>query len=134
VVPGPWTMDGARHSRTASSAGKLVLSLSSIRQNQELPSKTTPSQTLTEGELSVDPLKTLKVDKVVDTRQMPCPGPLLETKKAMNVVPMDGILEVISSDIAATLDIPAWAIKAGHQYLGMITDSESWKLYVRRRK
>lgn len=84
--------------------------------------------------MSVDQLKTLRVDKVVDARAMPCPGPLLEAKKAMSVVPMDGILEVLSSDIGTTVDIPAWALKVGHQYLGMITEPESWRLFVRRGK
>jgi len=84
--------------------------------------------------MSVDLLKSLKVDKVVDVREIPCPGPLLEAKRAMSVVPMDGIIEVISSDIATTLDLPAWASKVGHQYLGMVAEAGTWKLYVKRAK
>jgi tRNA 2-thiouridine synthesizing protein A len=84
--------------------------------------------------VSVDQLKSLKVDKVVDARELPCPGPLIEAKRAMSVVPMDGVIEVISSDIATTLDIPAWASKVGHQYLGMVTEPGIWMLFVKRGK
>ena len=84
--------------------------------------------------MSVELLKTLRVDQIVDAREMPCPRPLLEAKKAISMVPMGGIIEVISSDIGTTLDIPAWAYKVGHQYLGMVTESGTWKLFVRRNK
>jgi len=84
--------------------------------------------------MNVDQLKGIKVDKVVDARELPCPGPLLEAKRAMSAVPMNGIIEVISCDIATTLDIPAWASKVGHEYLGMVTEPGTWKLYVQRGK
>jgi TusA-related sulfurtransferase len=82
--------------------------------------------------MSADELRRLKVDKVADARGIPCPGPLLEAQRAMQIVPLAGIIEVISSDIATSLDIPVWAEKAGHQYLGMITEPGVWRLYVKR--
>ncbi|MGA7476015.1 MAG: sulfurtransferase TusA family protein [Thermoplasmata archaeon] len=82
--------------------------------------------------MSADELKRLKVDKVADAREIPCPGPLLEAKRAMQCVPMAGVIEVISSDIGTTLDIPVWAEEVGHEYLGMIKEPGIWRLYVRR--
>ena len=79
-------------------------------------------------------LSTLKVDKVVDARGTACPGPLLEAKRAIAGVPINGILEVISSDEGTTTDIPLWARKVGHDYLGTVPEAGIWRVYVRRRK
>lgn len=79
-------------------------------------------------------LSTLKVDKVVDARGTACPGPLLEAKRAIASVPMNGIMEVISSDEGTTTDVPLWARKVGHEYLGTVAESGLWRIYLRRRK
>ena len=79
-------------------------------------------------------LSNLKIDKAVDARGTACPGPLLEAKRAIASVPMEGILEVLSSDKGTTEDIPLWANKVGHEYLGNIADSGYWRLFVRRSK
>ncbi len=84
--------------------------------------------------MNVDELKSLKVDKVVDARGTACPGPLLDAKREMGSVPLAGVMEVISSDIGTTQDIPLWATKVGHQYLGMLTEPGIWRLYVKRGK
>ncbi|MHB1434544.1 MAG: sulfurtransferase TusA family protein [Thermoplasmata archaeon] len=76
----------------------------------------------------------LKADKVVDARGMACPGPLLEAKRAMASVPNQGILEVISSDEGTTTDVPLWAKKVGHEYLGTTADAGFWRIFVRRMK
>jgi tRNA 2-thiouridine synthesizing protein A len=79
-------------------------------------------------------LSNLKVDKSVDARGSACPGPLLEAKRAMASVPMGGIMEVLSSDKGTTEDIPLWAKKVGHEYLGDIEESGYWRIYVKRNK
>ena len=79
-------------------------------------------------------LTDLKADSVVDARGTACPGPLLEAKRAMASVPMDGIMEVLSSDKGTTDDIPLWAGKVGHEYLGSIEESGHWRVFVRRKK
>lgn len=81
-----------------------------------------------------DELKNLKVDKSVDARGSACPGPLLEAKRAMASVPMGGIMEVLSSDKGTTEDIPLWAKKVGHEYMGDIEESGYWRIYVKRNK
>ncbi len=79
-------------------------------------------------------LKNMKTDKTVDARGTACPGPLLEAKRAMAAVPMAGILEVLSSDIGTTEDLPLWANKVGHQYLGTIEEAGYWRVFVKRGK
>lgn len=75
-----------------------------------------------------------KADKVVDARGMACPGPLLEAKRAMASVPIRGVMEVISSDEGTATDIPLWAKKVGHEYLGTVADAGFWRIFVRRMK
>jgi TusA-related sulfurtransferase len=84
--------------------------------------------------MNTDELKALKVDKVVDARGVACPGPLLEAKRNVATVPMRGVMEVISSDIGTTEDVPLWAKKVGHEYLGTVADAGVWHVYVRRSK
>ncbi len=84
--------------------------------------------------MTTDELKDLKVDKTVDARGTACPGPLLEAKRSMAAVPMAGIMEVLSSDEGTTEDIPLWAKKVGHDYLGLIQEPGMWRLFVKRGK
>jgi len=82
---------------------------------------------------SVD-IKTIKADKVIDARGTSCPGPLLETKKAITTVPIGGVLETLSSDEGTKADIPVWANKVGHKYLGVISEPGYDRILVKRLK
>ncbi len=70
----------------------------------------------------------------VDARGSACPGPLLEAKKAIGSVKVGEVLEVISSDPGTKDDIPAWAGKVGHEYLGHMGADGYERLFVRRKK
>ena len=80
------------------------------------------------------PLADLKPNKVVDARGTSCPGPLLETKKAIATIPMGEVLETISSDPGTNADIPVWAKKMGHEYLGFVEEPGYMKLFVKKLK
>ncbi len=79
-------------------------------------------------------LAALEVEKSVDARGTACPGPLLEAKRAVTKVSKGGIMEVLSSDQSTNQDIPLWAKKVGHEYLGTIEEASYWRLFVRRGK
>lgn len=83
--------------------------------------------------MTAQELQALTVNVQVDARGTACPGPLLEAKRAMANVPKNGgILEVLSSDEGTNEDIPLWAGKVKHQYLGNIEEAGYWRLFVRR--
>jgi len=82
---------------------------------------------------SVD-LTTIQPDNSVDARGSACPGPLLEAKKGIGKVKVGQVLEVLSSDTGTRNDIPAWARKVGHEFLGRVEADGYDKLYVRRNK
>lgn len=84
--------------------------------------------------MSPEQLTALEPEKTVDARGTACPGPLLEAKRALTQVSKGGIMEVLSSDPSTNQDIPLWAQKVGHEYLGTVEEAGYWRLYVRRGK
>jgi tRNA 2-thiouridine synthesizing protein A len=79
-------------------------------------------------------VKNLTIAKVVDARGNTCPGPLLEAKKGIGQVKIGEVLEIKSSDPGTRNDIPAWARKVGHDYLGLLEAEEHDRLFVARKK
>jgi TusA-related sulfurtransferase len=79
-------------------------------------------------------LSTLKAASTVDARGSACPGPLLEAKKGIGKVKVGEIIEILSGDPGTRNDIPAWAGKVGHEFLGVLAAEGYDKLYVRRKK
>lgn len=79
-------------------------------------------------------LATLTVNKTVDARGTACPGPLLEAKRGIAAVPLGGVMEVLSSDAGTREDIPLWAKKVGHEFLGDVEEPGYWRLFVKRGK
>jgi len=81
-----------------------------------------------------DDLKTLIADKTVDARGTACPGPLLEAKKAIGAVRIGQIVEVQSGDTSSRSDIPVWANKVGHEYLGLVEADGFDRHFLRRKR
>jgi tRNA 2-thiouridine synthesizing protein A len=79
-------------------------------------------------------LSSLQVDNTVDARGSACPGPLLEAKKGIGKVKVGQVLEIFSNDSGTRKDIPAWAGKVGHEYLGVLEADGYDKHFVRRKK
>jgi len=84
--------------------------------------------------MTTDQLSALTVSHTVDARGSACPGPLLEAKKGIGKVKVGEVLEIYSSDPGTKTDIPAWAKKAGHEFLGVLPTDGYDKLFVRRKK
>ena len=79
-------------------------------------------------------LTTITAAKIVDARGSACPGPLLEAKKGIGQVKVGEILEIKSSDPGTRNDIPAWAKKVGHEYMGLLEAEGHDRLFVTRKK
>jgi tRNA 2-thiouridine synthesizing protein A len=79
-------------------------------------------------------LRNIQAASTVDARGSACPGPLLEAKKGIGKVKVGEILEVYSNDSGTRTDIPAWARKVGHEYLGVLEADGYDKHFVRRNK
>jgi tRNA 2-thiouridine synthesizing protein A len=79
-------------------------------------------------------LSTIQAAKVVDARSSACPGPLLEAKKGIGVVKVGEVLEVWSGDPNTKNDIPKWAAKVGHEFLGYLSADGYDRVFIRRKK
>ena len=79
-------------------------------------------------------LSTITAESTVDARGSACPGPLLEAKKGIGKVKVGEVLEVLSGDAGTRDDIPAWADKVGHEYLGLVEADGYDRLFVLRKK
>lgn len=79
-------------------------------------------------------LNAIEPANMVDARGSACPGPLMEAKKGIGKVKVGEILEIYSNDSGTRIDVPAWAKKVGHEYLGVLQGDGYDKLYVRRKK
>ena len=55
---------------------------------------------------------------MVDCRGRPCPVPVVELARALLAVAPGEVVEVVSDDPAARLDVPAFCRMRGHDYLG----------------
>jgi tRNA 2-thiouridine synthesizing protein A len=76
----------------------------------------------------------LEAEKVVDARGSACPGPLLEAKKGIGAIQIGEVLEIWSGDPGTKNDIPRWAAKVGHEYLGCVEADGYDRIFVRRKK
>jgi TusA-related sulfurtransferase len=52
----------------------------------------------------------------------------------MAEVKVGEIMEVLATDSGTQKDLPAWANKMGHEYLGVVEEPGYWKLFVKRVK
>lgn len=82
--------------------------------------------------MTQEELTALTVTKSVDARGTACPGPLLEAKKAIGTIGSGDIMEILSADEGTKRDIPKWANKKGHEYLGTVEDSGFFKIYLKK--
>ncbi len=83
--------------------------------------------------MTTEELKTLVVNKSVDARGTACPGPLLAAKKAIAELASGEIMEILSADEGTKKDIPKWANKKGHEYLGTVEESGFFKIFMKKK-
>ena len=79
-------------------------------------------------------LSALRPAKTVDARASACPGPLLEAKKGIGAIRVGEVLEIWSGDPRTKQDVPRWAVKVGHEFLGAMTAEGYDRIFVRRSK
>ena len=79
-------------------------------------------------------LAKIEAATVVDARGSACPGPLLEAKKAIGSVSVGQTIEIWSGDPSTKNDLPRWAAKVGHEYLGAQPDEGYDRIFITRKK
>lgn len=84
--------------------------------------------------MAPEELKNIKADKIVDARGTSCPGPILAAKKSIADVQTGQVMEVLASDSGTKKDIPAWCKKTGNEFLGLVDDAGTYRLFIKKTK
>lgn len=79
-------------------------------------------------------LSQIETAKVVDARGSACPGPLLEAKKAIGTVSVGQTIEILSGDPSTKNDLPKWAAKVGHEFVGSAAAEGYDRIFITRKK
>lgn len=58
-----------------------------------------------------------EIQETLDARNLSCPMPVLKSKKALNALEINQVLEILASDPGSVADIPAWARTTGQELL-----------------
>lgn len=74
-------------------------------------------------------MSTIQIDKSIDARGMPCPGPLMTLIGAIRQGSVGQVTEVLSTDAGSRTDIPAWVAKAKHE-LVEVSDEDGYVRFV----
>ncbi len=73
----------------------------------------------------------ITADETLDCSGLSCPMPLLKTKKHIGNMQSGQILEVISTDPGTKNDLPSFAKRTGHEFLGIKEEEGHSKLYLK---
>ena len=73
----------------------------------------------------------IKPDEILDCRGLSCPLPILRTTKAVAKMKSGQILEVQSTDPGTKNDLPSFAARAGHEYLGYKDEEAFTRSYIK---
>ncbi|MDA0823731.1 MAG: sulfurtransferase TusA family protein [Proteobacteria bacterium] len=71
-------------------------------------------------------------DVVLDAKGLNCPLPILKTKKALKDVPIDGTLEVLSTDPGSVADFQAFCRTTGNDLLEHTQDDNVYRFLIKK--
>ena len=71
------------------------------------------------------------IDRVLDTKGLNCPLPVLKLKKAMKEVPPGGVLQVLATDPGAVADFEAFCSQTGNALLDVKTEGGVFVFLIR---
>ena len=87
-----------------------------------------------EGKLTEDKYSG-EIHQTVDARGLSCPGPVLNSKKAIMKLKVGQMLEILTTDPGSKTDIPAWAHVTGQELISSEENSpEEFRFIVKRLK
>ncbi len=70
-------------------------------------------------------------DQTLDCRGLVCPMPIIKTRNATKNMKPGQVLEILVTDPATKNDLPPFAARAGHEYLGAKEDQGFTRYYLR---
>ncbi|MGE5513988.1 MAG: sulfurtransferase TusA family protein [Bacteroidota bacterium] len=71
-------------------------------------------------------------DKLLDTKGLNCPLPILKLKKAIQEVPVGGTLEVLATDPGSGADFDSFCRQTSHEILEQAETDGVYRFLIRR--
>ena len=75
----------------------------------------------------------IKPDRVVDTKGLQCPRPLLKAKQILENMQEGQILEVIANDLSTKTTFPAYVKRSGDELIQVVEDGAIIHLYIKKK-
>jgi len=75
---------------------------------------------------------TIKADKVLDLKGLPCPMPVVKISKGIKEVEVNQIIEAVTTDPGSLTDFPAWARTNGHEILDTVQSDSAITFFIKR--
>lgn len=69
---------------------------------------------------------------VVDARGTFCPEPVIRIQEAARGMTPDQIVVLEADDAGVEVDIPAWCMCTGNEYLGILREEKVYRVLVRK--
>lgn len=76
--------------------------------------------------------ETIRADKVMDLKGLPCPMPVVKVSKGIKEVALGQVVEAISTDPGSLTDFPAWAKTSGNEILKTEQDGKEIHFFIKR--
>ena len=74
----------------------------------------------------------IKFDDFLDAKDLICPLPMLNTRKALKLLSEGQVLKVETIDAGLKNDLTSWAKKTGHEILKFEELSSSFIFYIKK--
>lgn len=84
------------------------------------------------GALQAEELRALPVDQTIDALGTFCPEPVIRTQKKAGQMAPGEVLQLLADDAGVEVDIPAWCLSTGNEYLGIVKEVDVYRVFVRR--
>ncbi len=75
----------------------------------------------------------MQTNKVLDTRGLVCPLPILRTKKALSEMTSGQILEIVATDPGSVIDFQVFAEQTGNELLKMSEADEEFTFVLKKK-
>ncbi len=84
------------------------------------------------GALAKEELEALDPNVEVDALRTFCPEPIIRTQERMARMRAGEIMLLLADDAGVEVDIPAWCLSTGNEYLGLLKAETVYRVFVRR--
>lgn len=75
----------------------------------------------------------IEVKKILDATGLSCPMPLVKTKKVIDELGSNDILEVHTTDTGSKSDLTAWAKSTGHKVIKQTEENNVIKFWIQKK-